>query len=81
MTTFRRRKPLGRRYAGRFALKRRLDGPKAGIKDAQREGKKGVERKKCRQCFSKGGRLWYNRGVLNRDDRRNLVEITNVLPN
>ena len=28
-----------------------------------------------------GGRLWYNRGVLNRDDRRNLVEITNVLPN
>ena len=28
-----------------------------------------------------GGRLWYNRGVLNRDDRRNLVEITNVLSN
>lgn len=55
MTTFQRRKPLGRRYAGRFALKRRLDGPEAGIKDAQREGKKGVERKKCRQCFSKGG--------------------------
>ena len=81
MTTFRRRKPLGRRYAGRFALKRRLDGPKAGIKDAQREAKKDVGRKKCRQCFSKGGRLWYNRGVLNRDDRRNLVEITNVLPN
>ena len=55
MTTFRRGKPLGRRYAGRSALKRRLDGSKAGIKDAQREGKKGVERKKYRQCFSKGG--------------------------
>ncbi len=55
MTTFRRGKPLGRRYDGRFALKRRLDGPKAGIKDAQRTGKEGVRRKKCRQCFSKGG--------------------------
>lgn len=46
-----------------------------------KEQERRCEAEKMQTVLFQEGRLWYNRGVLNRDDRRNLVEITNVLPN